>query len=97
MSAFRRHFRSCLKPEISNTIFGNINGSFSLIGEARKGRYGVVADINYSDIEDDDATPGPFYSTLTSRTKSWIVTVGGLYRLIQQDRAFLDAVAGLRY
>jgi hypothetical protein len=57
----------------------------------------VVADIDYSDIEDDEATPGPFYSTLTTRTKSWMVSVGGLYRLVQEDRAFLDAVAGVRY
>lgn len=78
-------------------ILGNINGSLSLIGEARKGRYGVVADIDYSDIEDEDATPGPFFSSLNVRTKTWIVSAGGLYRLIQQDRAFLDAMAGLRY
>jgi len=78
-------------------ILGNINGSFSLIGEARKGRYGVVADIDYSDIEDDEATAGPFYSTLTTRTKSWIVSAAGLYRLIQEDQTFLDAVAGVRY
>ena len=78
-------------------IAGNINGSFSLIGEARKGRYGVVADIDYSDIEDDDATPGPLYSSLNIRTKTWIVSTGGLYRLVQQDGAFLDAMAGLRY
>ena len=78
-------------------ILGNINGSFSLVGEAFKGRYGVVADIDYSDIEDDDATPGPFFSTLTTRTKTWIVSAAGVYRLIEQDGAFLDTVAGIRY
>jgi hypothetical protein len=50
-------------------ILGNINGSFALIGEVRKGRVGVVGDVSYSDIEDDEATAGPFFSTLTSRTK----------------------------
>lgn len=78
-------------------ILGNINSSFSLVGEAFKGRYGVVADINYSDIEDDEATPGPFFSKLTSRTKTWIVSAAGFYRLIDQDGAFLDGMAGLRY
>ena len=78
-------------------IAGNINGAFSLIGEARKGRYGIITDINYSDIEDDEATPGPLFSTLTSRTKTWIATAAGFYRLIEQDGAFLDGMAGLRY
>jgi len=78
-------------------ILGNINSSFSLVGEAFKGRYGVVADINYSDIEDDDATPGPFFSKLTSRTKTWIVSAAGFYRLVEKDGGFLDVMAGLRY
>jgi hypothetical protein len=78
-------------------ILGNINGSFALIGEARKGRVGVVADISYSDIEDDEATAGPIFSTLTSRTKTWIASMAGFYRLIEQDRTFLDGMAGLRY
>jgi len=78
-------------------IASNINGAFSLIGEVRNGRVGVVVDVSYSDIEDDDATPGPLFSTLTSRTKTWIASVAGFYRLIEQDRAFLDGMAGLRY
>jgi hypothetical protein len=78
-------------------IAGNINSAFSLIGEVRKGRLGVVADVNYSDIEDDEATPGPLFSALTSRTKTWIASMAGFYRLIEQDRAFLDGMAGLRY
>jgi len=52
--------------------------------------------IAYSAIEDDDATPGPLFTTLTSRTKTWIVSAAGFYRLIEQDGAFLDGMAGLR-
>jgi hypothetical protein len=78
-------------------IAGNINGAFALIGEVHKGRVGVVGDVNYSDIEDDEATAGPFFSTLTSRTRTWIASAAGFYRLIERDRAFLDGMAGLRY
>ena len=78
-------------------IAGNINGSFALIGEVRKGRVGVVADVSYADVEDDEATAGPFFSKLTSRTKTWIASTAGFYRLIEQDGAFLDAMAGMRY
>ncbi len=78
-------------------VLGNINGGLFLVGEARKGRFGVFMDLAYTDIEDENATPGPFFSSLKSRTKSWIVSAAGLYRLVQQDRVFLDAIAGFRY
>lgn len=78
-------------------IIGNINGAFFLVGEARKDRMGIFMDIAYTDIEDENATPGPFFSALTSRTKSWMITTTGLYRLVEEKQAFLDALAGLRY
>ncbi|MBW1790118.1 MAG: hypothetical protein JRK53_26470 [Deltaproteobacteria bacterium] len=68
-----------------------------LVGEARKGRLGVVMDVAYTDIESENATPGPFFSKITSRTKSWIVSAAGFYRLAESRRAFLDAVGGFRY
>ena len=78
-------------------IVGNINGAIFLIGEVRKGRWGGLADIAYTDIEDEDATPGPFFSSAKSRTKSWIASVAGLYRLVEKQRAFLDVMGGIRY
>ncbi len=79
-------------------IVGNINGALMLVGEARKGRFGLVMDVAYTDIEMEDPTPlGIFYSSMNSRTKSWILSVAGLYRLVQQDRTFLDVMAGFRY
>jgi hypothetical protein len=69
-----------------------------LVGEARKGRYGLVTDIVYTDIEMGDPTPyGILYSAVDSRTKSWMVSVAGLYRLAEGQNGFLDAIAGLRY
>jgi len=59
-------------------VFGNINGALFLVGEARKGRFGVVMDVAYTDIEMEDPTPGPLFSTVNSRTKSWIVSAAGL-------------------
>ena len=78
--------------------FGNINGALMVVGEARKGRLGVVMDVVYTDIEMEDPTPlGIFYSALTARTKSWMVSVAGLYRLVERDNRFLDLIGGLRY
>jgi len=69
-----------------------------LVGEARKGRYGLVTDIVYSDIEMEDPTPyGVLYSSVVSQTKSWIVSVAGLYRLVERQSRFLDVFGGFRY
>lgn len=78
-------------------ILGNINGAIMLVGEARKGRYGLVMDVAYTDIEAEESTPGPFFSTIKSGTKSWIISAAGLYRLVERERAFLDVVGGIRY
>ena len=78
-------------------VLGNINGALMLVGEARKGRFGLVMDVAYTDIEDEEPTTGPFFSTYRWRTKSWIVSAAGLYRLAEQERAFLDVIGGIRY
>jgi len=79
-------------------VLGNINGAIMLVGEARKGRFGVVMDVVYTDIEGEDPTPlGIFYSALNSRTKSWMVSVAGLYRLVESQNRFLDVIGGVRY
>jgi len=79
-------------------VLGNINGAIMLLGEARKGRFGVVMDIVYTDIEMEDPTPyGILYSTLTSQTKSWMVSGAGFYRLAEGQNRFLDIMGGVRY
>jgi hypothetical protein len=78
-------------------ILGNINGSLFLVGEARKGRYGVFLDAAYVDIEMEEDTPGAVFSSVSSQTKSWIVSLAGFYRVFEKPRAFLDILAGARY
>jgi hypothetical protein len=79
-------------------IFGNINLAGMLMGEARKGRFGLFTDIVYTDIKMEDPTPyGILYSAVDTGTKSWIVSAAGLYRLIDHQNRFLDAIAGVRY
>jgi hypothetical protein len=79
-------------------VVGNINGVLMLIGEARKGRFGLVVDVAYTDIEMEDSVPyGTLYSAVGVQTKSWIVSIAGLYRLIERKNRFLDVIAGVRY
>ena len=58
-------------------VLGNINGALFLVGEARKGRFGAFLDLAYVDIEDETATQGPLFSSVSSSTKSWIVSAAG--------------------
>jgi hypothetical protein len=79
-------------------IWGNINWAGMLVGEARKGRLGLFTDIVYTDIETKDPTPyGVLYSKVNTQTKSWMVSVAGLYRLAENENRFLDALIGVRY
>ena len=78
-------------------ILGNINGAFMLVGEARKGRFGITMDLVYTDIESDSAIPGKNFTTLTSQTTNWIVSAAGFYRMMANDKAFIDGLVGVRY
>ena len=79
-------------------VLGNINGALFLVGEVRKGRWGGLVDIAYTDIEDDDATPYQvLWKTAAVQMTSWMVSAAGLFRFLEEDRAFMDGVAGLRY
>jgi len=79
-------------------ILGNINLAGMLVAEARKGRFGLFTDIVYTDIEMEDPTAyGVLYSAVDSQTKSWMVSIAGLYRLVDNQNRFLDAIAGVRY
>lgn len=78
-------------------VFGNINGAVMLVGEARKGDFGLFADILYMDIEMEESTPGPLFTSLTSQTKSWIISAAGFYRAYEEQGRFLDLFGGIRY
>ena len=86
-----------IEVDFYDDVLGNINGALMLVGEARKGRYGMFTDVVYTDIEAEGSTPGPFFSSVKSRTKSWIVSAAGLYRLVERQEAFFDVIGGIRY
>ncbi len=78
-------------------VLGNIKGAFFMMGEARRDRFGVYMDVAYSDIEFEKNTPGPYFSSVSSRTKNWIVTTTAFYRLLDRSNGYLDLLGGIRY
>lgn len=78
-------------------IWGNINGAFMLVGEAKKGSMGFTTDIVYTDIESDSATPGQIFTSVSSRTTSWIISALAFYRFFENQNTSIDGLAGARY
>ncbi len=76
---------------IENTDFG-----FMALGEARKGRFGLLTDFIYVKLSAGGATPGPFFSGANIDVENAIGTVAGTYRLVEEEQGWLDLVAGTR-
>lgn len=77
-------------------ILDNLDIAFMGIGEVRKGRFALVADLIYIDLSNDASTPGPLFSGADLETQAFIGTFQGSYRVIQRDRGYLDVLAGAR-
>jgi hypothetical protein len=78
-------------------VVKNLDGALMLVGEVSKGRYGLFMDFIYINIEAESSTPGPVFSSIESETESFIVSSAGFYRLFQEQRTFVDIMAGIRY
>lgn len=63
--------------------------------EAKKNGKGFFVDFMYSDTESDEAIAGSL--TLTSRTKTTIVSGAYLHELYNNEQSVMDAFAGIRY
>jgi hypothetical protein len=86
------------------------NLEFTMMGmfDARKGRWGILTDLIYMDVGDSqtstrEATIGGIELPVNASAnvdldlKSWIWTLTGYYRAIDQPGMTLDVVAGARY
>jgi hypothetical protein len=70
-------------------ILGNINWAGMLVGEARRGRYGLVADIVYTDIETEDPAP---YGVLYSAEDSQPLSVIAIWMSTMKTRIFFTTL-----
>jgi hypothetical protein len=78
-------------------ILDNLDFAIFFAGEARKGRWGMAADLMYIDLESGGDFPGPEFSTVNLDVTNWIVSGAGYYRVVEGDGPFLDLLAGVRY
>ncbi len=77
------------------------NLDFTMMGTltAQKGKWGFLADVVYLNIEDgvNVVTREPGVSITNVEMKSWIVTPMVTYRIMEEEKWTLDALAGARY
>lgn len=76
-------------------ILDNLEFTFMGTFGAQKGKWGLLADIIYMDLESDVNTPGGHLTNV--EMKSWIITPAVTYRVMESDGANLDILAGARY
>jgi opacity protein-like surface antigen len=79
-------------------IFGDLKFALMGVFEARKGKFFVLTDMEYVHIEDDKATPGPFFSDVNASFKTFIFEPDVGYRLFENvDKGqSIDVLGGIR-
>jgi len=79
----------------------DIHLNFGFMGsfEARKNRFIILTDLQFSNLGSDNSTPGPFFSSTESDFKTFILDPEVGYRILENTEkgAYLDVMGGIRY
>ena len=79
----------------------NVDLNFGIMGslEARKNRFVILTDLQYSNLGTDRATPGPLFSTAEADFKTFVLDSEVGYRIVDNPEkgAFVDVLGGIRY
>jgi hypothetical protein len=77
----------------------HLNFGFMGTFQARKNRFVILTDVQYTNLGSDRPTPGPLFSAATADFKTFILDPEVGYRLVDNPdkAAFVDVVGGIRY
>jgi len=79
-------------------VLSNLDFAFMGAFEARKGRWGMIADLLYSDLSESKDTPlGVLFSRARVETKVGALSGYAAYRVFEDEKAFVDVMGGFRY
>lgn len=85
-----------LSPSFSD-IIDHIDMAAALQIEARKGRWGILADGFYADLGGSGSTPGRVYEQVDLDMKQFIGELSVSYRVYECPQGFVDVYGGFRY
>ena len=77
----------------------DLNFGFMSTFEARRNRFVILTDLQYSNLGSSNSTPGPLFSGTESDFKTFILDPEVGYRILQNPEkgASLDVLGGVRY
>ena len=77
----------------------DLNFGFMGTFEARKNRFVILTDLQYSNLGTDRATPGPLFSSASADFKTFVLDPEVGYRIVEnrEKGAFVDVLGGIRY
>ncbi len=83
---------------LSNDNVG-LNFGFMATFEARKNRWMILTDLQFSNLGTDNSTPGPFFSSSEADFKTFILDPEVGYRVLENPEtgAYVDVLGGVRY
>jgi hypothetical protein len=70
--------------------------SFMIIVEAKKERHGIFADLLYTDVRSEDELIPAINLTLSSKTKTAILTLAYQYAILEKEKIKADLFVGVR-
>lgn len=74
-----------------------IDMAIAVRGEARKGRFGVMGEYSFNSISDGIGNSNAIISKVDVQTDQHIAELALSWRLIEGEKGYLDAFAGVRY
>ena len=90
--------RTAQVDESFSDILHSLKFAFMGVFEARKDKLVVLTDLEYVSIGDDRATPGPLFSAVDTKIKTFIFDPEVGYRVFQDPEKgqFVDVLGGVR-
>ena len=82
----------------SSDALSDLDMAFMGAFEARKGRWGLILDLLYTDLSSSEPTPlGRAWSKANVDTKTTAFSVYAAYRVLENEKGFVDVLAGGRF
>lgn len=79
------------------TLLQNLRWGAFLKGEARHGRWGLLGDGMFVDLQADAGTPGSLYKSSTLTVQQGLAQFALAYRVWEDHRGYVDLYVGARY
>lgn len=79
-----------------DSILDHLEMAFAQQFEARRGRWGILADGFYAKLGGGQSPPGPFYSNVEGEVEQFLAELAVAYRIAEGPRGFVDLIAGGR-